>query len=100
MNMNQHMHNKIEKRVLELYEKGHICDDTTNVNIKQSVLDNLLPYQTLHTFNMISALKNNNVVIDGSFTGTGKTYTSIAACAQLGLIPFVICPKSIIHKWR
>jgi SNF2 family DNA or RNA helicase len=49
---------------------------------------------------MITAIKNNTVSIDGSYTGTGKTYTTSAVCAQLGLTPIVICPKSIINTWK
>ncbi len=94
------MDHKIEKRVYELFEKGHANDDIQNVNIKKEILSELLPYQTLHAFNMITAVKNNKITIDGSYTGTGKTYTTIAICAQLGLKPFIICPKNIISKWK
>lgn len=100
MDINKHLNAKLEKRVLELFEKGHSSDDLNNINIKKFILDKLKQYQILHTFNMITAMKNNNIVIDGSFTGTGKTYTSSAAFAQLGFIPFVICPISIISKWK
>ncbi len=100
MNLSQHLKKKINDRVLELFEKGHTNDDMDNINIRSDIIKKLLPYQTLHTFNMISALKNNNTVIDSSYTGTGKTYTTIAACAQLNLIPFVICPKNIINYWK
>lgn len=100
MSFSTHLKNKVNLRVLELFEKGHTNNDILNVNIKKNILDKLLSYQTLHTFNMITAVKNNTVSIDGSYTGTGKTYTTAATCAQLGLIPFIICPKNIMSTWK
>ena len=89
----------LDQRINELFERGHIDNDIKNITIRKNILNKLYPYQILHTFNMITALKNNQVVIDASYTGTGKTHTTIAACAQLNLIPFIICPKSAIHIW-
>lgn len=100
MSLSAHLQNKINLRVLELFEKGHTNNDLMNMDIKKYILDKLLPYQTLHTFNMITAVKNNTVSLDGSCTGTGKTYTTAATCAQIGLIPFIICPKNIIGAWK
>jgi SNF2 family DNA or RNA helicase len=100
MSINQNLRNKIDQRAYELFEKGHQNDDVKNVNIRPNILSKLMPYQTLHTFNMINAIKNNTVSIDASYTGTGKTYTTGASCAQLDLIPFVICPKSIVNVWK
>ena len=75
----------------EIFEKGHIHNEIHNImnsmNIHRYIQDKLLPYQTLHTINMISAVRDNMVSIDGSYTGTGKTYTTLAVCAQLNLIP-------------
>lgn len=100
MNITQNLKDKVKERVLDLFEKAHLNDDLCNINIQEHITNKLLPYQLLHTFNMITALNNNNVIIDGSYTGTGKTYTTIAVCAQLNLIPFIICPKSIMCTWR
>jgi superfamily II DNA or RNA helicase len=56
-----------------------------------------------HQINHVNKIKNiigtNLRVLDVSETGTGKTYTSIAACKLLKLKPLVICPKSIINHW-
>lgn len=68
---------------------------TLNSNIKQKLFD----YQIDHTTNIVNCLINEKKVIDGSDTGTGKTYTTIAACRQLRLKPFIICPKSILNTW-
>lgn len=58
------------------------------------------PYQIPHVKRLIRAFhKNNGVIIDGSDTGTGKTYTAIAMAKELGLVPLIICPKSVIYSW-
>ena len=46
------------------------------------------------------AINSQNVVLDGSDTGVGKTYTAIAVCKQLNLRPFIICPKTMIFTWN
>lgn len=75
-------------------------DFFVNINIPKEISDILFDYQVFHLFNLISAFRNNNIILDGSDTGTGKTYTSIALCKQLGLKPFIICPKRIISTWK
>lgn len=70
-----------------------------NINLKKEVADKLLDFQFLHVFNLISAFRTGNILLDGSDTGTGKTYTSIALCKQLNLRPFIICPKTIMPTW-
>ena len=100
MNITDQLRFKVQQRALELFEKGHTSNDMDNVQMRNDITKKLMNYQILHTFNMITALKNNNVVIDGSYTGTGKTYTTAAACAQLGYSAVVICPKSIIAIWK
>lgn len=69
-------------------------------NLDKKYQKELLSYQIGHTNNLIRVIKNNNVVLDASDTGTGKTYTAIACCGQLKLSPIIICPKSIISVWN
>lgn len=59
----------------------------------------LLSYQLPHKLQMHEALRLKNRCIDGSDTGTGKTYAAIAECKTLNLRPFVICPKSVLTVW-
>ena len=59
----------------------------------------LLPYQVNDAENMIRIIKTNGAVLNSSMTGTGKTYTTVCACATLKLRPIVICPKSVIFIW-
>ena len=61
---------------------------------------NLLDYQIQHYKNTVRILNDNNACLDASDTGTGKTYTAIASCKKLNLIPFIICPKSVISNWN
>jgi hypothetical protein len=61
--------------------------------------DKLLPYQIDHVNNLTTIIDTNDRAIDISDTGTGKTYTSIAICKILNLIPFIICPKSVVSNW-
>lgn len=59
----------------------------------------LLAYQLPHKLQMHESLILKNRCIDGSDTGTGKTYAAIAECKTLKMRPFVICPKSVLTVW-
>jgi SNF2 family DNA or RNA helicase len=61
--------------------------------------DKLLKYQVPHFFQMEEILKIKKCALDASDTGTGKTYVAIALASTLKLMPFVICPKSVIPNW-
>lgn len=76
--------------------------DFVNVNFKPHVEKKILKYQTMHILNFISIYKKDNeaCAVDFSSTGTGKTYTTIALCAQLDFEPIIICPKSVICYWK
>lgn len=100
MNISDKLAEKNGLRIIDLFEKGHKGNDVNNMDIKPDVLKHLYPYQVYHVSNMINAAKNHKNIIDGSQTGTGKTHTSIALCAQLDLIPFVICPRNIMSSWK
>jgi superfamily II DNA or RNA helicase len=64
------------------------------------IKDKLLEYQIQHTENLVRILKNNGSCLDASDTGTGKTYSAIAACFMLELKPIIICPKTIKNTWK
>ena len=95
------MDKKFKKRIIDMFNKGCIDEDFVNIELNDNVSKNILEYQRLHIMNLIAALKKSpySVVVDGSSTGTGKTYTAIAVCAHLGLQPFIICPKNVISVW-
>jgi superfamily II DNA or RNA helicase len=62
--------------------------------------DKLISYQIEHTKKLIASLLNNNSALDGSDTGTGKTYTALCLAKELELKPIIICPKSVIQSWK
>ena len=68
--------------------------------INDDIKNKLLPYQIEHTENLIYSIKTYQRVLDASDTGTGKTYSAVAACLSLGLKPLIICPKSVLTSWR
>ena len=72
-------------------------DDTTS---NDPILKNLLPYQIPHVLQLYETMLQQDCVLDASDTGTGKTYVASKVCKEFGLIPFVICPKSVVPSWN
>lgn len=60
----------------------------------------LLPWQVDSVRRIVASLKSWSVCADLSDVGTGKTYSSLAACRQLGLRPLVIAPLAVLPSWR
>lgn len=89
----------LEKRVNNCVLDPSYPSNIINVIRKYKDIEGLKKYQLLHTFTLIDIISEQSIALDGSDTGTGKTYTSIALCKTLGLKPFIICPKQIIHHW-
>ena len=63
-------------------------------------MDKLLDYQKPHVHSLKESINKYNRALDASDTGTGKTYTSVALCAELKLKPLIICPISILANWK
>jgi len=59
----------------------------------------LLDYQIEHFENLKKILLKEDIALDSSDTGTGKTYVTIAIAKELKLKPLIICPKSVINVW-
>ncbi|ARF09237.1 DEAD/SNF2-like helicase [Catovirus CTV1] len=91
---------KIDDRIMDMFNKGEFDNDFINIELDSFISTRLFNYQYLHVYNLISCLKKNDVVIDGSDTGTGKTYTSLATVKHLKLTPIIICPKGSINIWK
>ena len=64
-----------------------------------NIEDKLLNYQIPHLYQLEEILKLRQCALDGSDTGTGKTYIALALAKKLNLQPFIICPKSVISNW-
>lgn len=60
----------------------------------------LMGYQEHHVAKLISILVKHHVALDASDTGIGKTYVAAAVCKELGKIPIIICPKTLIFNWK
>jgi superfamily II DNA or RNA helicase len=62
-------------------------------------MEYLKEYQVNHVKNLIFALRYNNAAVDLSDTGTGKTWTALIVCKEMGTQPIIVCPKSVIPTW-
>lgn len=60
----------------------------------------LYPHQLANVRRLVDIIRRFRAALDLSKTGTGKTYTALAVCRVLGLRPFIVCPKSVITKWK
>lgn len=60
----------------------------------------LKPHQEANIRHLFEALSRFGGVLDGSDTGTGKTFTALGLCKALGARPAVITRKAIIPSWE
>lgn len=56
----------------------------------------LLPHQHTHTALLVDAVLRHRFAVDGSDTGTGKTYADLMVAKVLNLVPVIVCPKAVI----
>ena len=49
---------------------------------------------------LAAIIKENGAAINGSETGTGKSYSSVAVARALGMKIAVVCPKVVISSWK
>ncbi len=87
---------KLEQYKIKLQKT---LDDILSIPISQEILSKAKGFQIPHIQNIIFALRVYGVALDASDTGTGKTYSTVAACVQENLKILVICPKSVIPTW-
>jgi len=59
----------------------------------------LYPYQRPHARALVRALARYHAALDGSDTGTGKTFCTLFAAKALNLRVLVVCPKAVIPSW-
>lgn len=97
--MNSLTQNKIFARLQHMIDNDSRLN-FTNIRIEKDIFDKLKTYQILHVQNLIDTLTKKRYVIDGSDTGTGKTYSSVAVVKNMNLTPLIICPITIIHTWK
>jgi superfamily II DNA or RNA helicase len=62
--------------------------------------DLLRDYQRPHAEHLLKVLKTNRAALDGSDTGTGKTFVACAIAKAMGVVPRVLCPLSVTESWK
>ncbi len=60
----------------------------------------LYDWQEGHCSKLVESIEKHGVAKDGSDTGTGKTIVALETARRTDLMPFVVCPKSVIPAWR
>jgi hypothetical protein len=65
-----------------------------------SITSKLRPYQIGHARQLLQALVGYRAALDGSDTGTGKTYVALTCAKALNVVPLVICLRSLIPSWQ
>lgn len=94
----------IDKRKIDHLISSIIEIDNINwfekLNLDAHIESKLFEYQIYHLYELLIALETSNVIINGSDTGTGKTYVTAALCAKTNLIPIVLCNKTLITYWH
>ena len=60
----------------------------------------LLPHQQTHAAELRKFLTANGAALDASDTGVGKTFIALWVARELGVVPLVICPKSVRVDWE
>jgi superfamily II DNA or RNA helicase len=63
-------------------------------------LKNLFPYQARSLAHICSALMTKGAAVDGSDTGTGKTFVALAVARELHKRPAVTCKLAGIAGWK
>jgi len=67
---------------------------------RPTIVFQLREYQVKKAQDELLILDQWKRCVDGSGTGTGKTYSSAWVAAQLGYPTLVVCPKSVITTWE
>jgi SNF2 family DNA or RNA helicase len=94
------MDKKVQDQIDKLMSQITLDDEFLKLKISNETTEKLYDYQLFHVRNIITSLRRNHVALDGSATGTGKTYVTMATCKELNLQPIIICLKSGISTWE
>ena len=70
------------------------------MKLPQSILDKLLPHQPKAAQHLLDLLGHRDHILDGSETGTGKTFVTAAILAAKPLPTLVVCPKIVVTPWK
>lgn len=84
---------KVEEEKAEL-------DAVTLPKLSKAVANKLFDYQVPHAQKVLYALETHGAALDGSDTGTGKSFVALAIAKQMKRSPFIICSKKAMHSWH
>ncbi|MFW9879642.1 MAG: helicase-related protein [Candidatus Thorarchaeota archaeon] len=82
----------------EIIDEDEIIEEIEEFELQYP--EKLFRFQRKHTLQLIDAIRKYNTSLDASDTGTGKTYTNLSVCKELGLKVFIVCPKPVIPSWN
>jgi superfamily II DNA or RNA helicase len=60
----------------------------------------LREWQIPNVSKLTASLLKNKAAIDGSDTGSGKTYSAVGTAREMNLKIAVVCPKAVINSWK
>jgi len=78
------------------------------LKLDEMTQNKLYVYQIYHLYELLISLQTNNIILNGSDTGTGKTYVTGALCKEAinstnnnkqKLKPIIFCRKPLITYW-
>ncbi len=81
-------------------EKIIIPTESTLPKYEVKNVNGLREWQVPNVAKLTASLIKNKSAIDGSDTGSGKTYSAIATARELKLKICVVCPKAVINSWK
>jgi superfamily II DNA or RNA helicase len=80
-----------------------VFDTPTESTLPAYIVKNvngLREWQVPNVAKLTASLLKNKAAIDGSDTGSGKTYSAIATARELKFKIAVVCPKAVINSWK
>ena len=77
-----------------------VITESTLPEYKVKNVEGLREWQIPSVGRLCSSIQTHGAAIDGSDTGTGKTYAAIAVARELGMKIAVVCPKAVIYAWK
>jgi superfamily II DNA or RNA helicase len=81
-------------------EQLKIQTESTLPEYKLKNVSGLHEFQIPSVSKLCAAISRHGAALDGSDTGSGKTYSAVAVARELGMKIAVVCPKAVISAWK
>lgn len=88
------VHSLTKRQFLYLSERKNALEG------KPVKFEHLYDWQQASANELLQGLFKHNSFLDGSDTGTGKTYKAVAVIKHLYRFPIVVCPLTVISVWE